>query len=74
MDEQPLYVSSNCLLVKALKYEPVGHAFHYAALKLLGCEKDDTAEVDDQNISIATKEKRNLSLMASNKITMHCWG
>ncbi|OMO62861.1 hypothetical protein COLO4_32862 [Corchorus olitorius] len=50
-DGQPLYVLSNCLPVKALKYEPAGHAFHYAALKLLGCEEDDTAEVDDQNVS-----------------------
>ncbi|XVF41046.1 hypothetical protein PTKIN_Ptkin01aG0248500 [Pterospermum kingtungense] len=48
---QPLYVSSNCLPVKALKYEPAGHAFHYAALKLLGCEEDDATEVDDQNVS-----------------------
>ena len=47
MDEHPLYVSSNCLLIKVLKCEPVGHAFHYAALKLPGCEEDDTAEVDD---------------------------
>ncbi|XVE52354.1 hypothetical protein DITRI_Ditri02bG0116400 [Diplodiscus trichospermus] len=51
VDGQSLYVSSNCLPVKALKYEPAGHAFHYAALKLLGCEEDDTAEVDDQNVS-----------------------
>ncbi|XWS57070.1 hypothetical protein CRYUN_Cryun09bG0140000 [Craigia yunnanensis] len=51
VDGQPLYVSSNCLPVKALKYEPAGHAFHYAALKLLGCEEDDNAEVDDQNVS-----------------------
>ncbi|WRX12334.1 SANT/Myb domain - like 10 [Theobroma cacao] len=51
VDGQPLYVSSNCLPVKALNYEPAGHAFHCAALKLLGCEEDDTAEVDDQNVS-----------------------
>ncbi|XP_022744815.1 dnaJ homolog subfamily C member 2-like [Durio zibethinus] len=51
VEGQPLYVSSNCLPVKALKYEPAGHAFHYAALKLLGCEEDDTSEVDDQNVS-----------------------
>ncbi|EOY19501.1 DnaJ domain,Myb-like DNA-binding domain [Theobroma cacao] len=51
VDGQPLYVSSNCLPVKALNYEPAGHAFHCAALKLLGCEEDDIAEVDDQNVS-----------------------
>ncbi|KAG8490252.1 hypothetical protein CXB51_015460 [Gossypium anomalum] len=46
----PLYVSSNCLPVKALKYEPAGHAFHNAALKLFGCEEDDNTEVDDQKV------------------------
>ncbi|XP_012448956.1 uncharacterized protein LOC105772185 [Gossypium raimondii] len=50
VDGQPLYVSSNCLPVKALKYEPAGHAFHNAALKLFGCEEDDTTEVDDQKV------------------------
>ncbi|XVF82584.1 hypothetical protein PTKIN_Ptkin16aG0061400 [Pterospermum kingtungense] len=50
VDGQPLYVSSNCLPVKASKYEPAGHSFHYAALKLLGCEEDDTAEADDHNV------------------------
>ncbi|KAJ4704396.1 DnaJ subfamily C member 2 [Melia azedarach] len=49
IDGQPIYVSSNCLPVKAAKYEPAGHAFHTAALKLLGCE--DNAEVDEQKVS-----------------------
>ena len=51
VDGQPLYVSSNCLPVKALKYDPAGHAFHHAALKLLGCEEDDSAKVDDKKVS-----------------------
>ncbi|XVF24559.1 hypothetical protein REPUB_Repub13aG0138600 [Reevesia pubescens] len=63
VDGQPLYVSSNCLPVKALKHEPAGHAFHYAALKLLGCEEDDTAEVDDQNVS---KDKESVYMPSSD--------
>ncbi|XVF00130.1 hypothetical protein REPUB_Repub03eG0258500 [Reevesia pubescens] len=63
VDGQPLYVSSNCLPVKALKYEPAGHAFHYAALKLLGCEDDDAAEVDDQNVS---KDKEQVYMPSSD--------
>lgn len=49
VDGQPIYVSSNCLPLKASKYEPAGHSFHASALKLLGCEED--AEVDDQKVS-----------------------
>ena len=48
---QPFHVFSSCLHVRALKYEPAGYAFHYATFKLLGCEEDDTAEVDDQSVS-----------------------
>lgn len=36
VDGQSIYVSSNSLPVKALKYEPAGHAFHAVALKLRG--------------------------------------
>ncbi|XP_022765677.1 dnaJ homolog subfamily C member 2-like [Durio zibethinus] len=63
VDGQPLYVSSNCLPVKAIKYEPAGHAFHYAALKLLGCEDDDTAEVDDRNV---TNDKEQVYMPSSD--------
>jgi hypothetical protein len=43
IDGLPLYVSSNCLHVKALKYEPAGHSFHVVASKLLGLgEKEGT--------------------------------
>ncbi|KDP45934.1 hypothetical protein JCGZ_11837 [Jatropha curcas] len=48
-DGQPVYVSSNSLPIKALKLEPAGHAFHAAALKLLGCEEED-AESADQKV------------------------
>lgn len=49
VDGEPVYFSSNCLPVKASKFEPAGHAFHSAALRLRGwCEKDD--DVDKQNM------------------------
>lgn len=50
VDGQPIYISSNSLPIKALKYEPAGHSFHNAALKLLGCEDD---EVNDDNEQVA---------------------
>ncbi|CAH8323309.1 unnamed protein product [Eruca vesicaria subsp. sativa] len=37
VDGKPLYAFSNSRPVKALNREPAGHAFHSAALKLLGC-------------------------------------
>lgn len=40
VDGVPIYVSSNCLPVKAVKFEPAGNAFHSAALRLLGCEEE----------------------------------
>ncbi|XP_010558034.1 PREDICTED: dnaJ homolog subfamily C member 2-like [Tarenaya hassleriana] len=49
VDGQPLYASSNCLPVKALKLEPAGHAFHSAALKLLGCLEEEATENEGNN-------------------------
>ncbi|KAL1320039.1 hypothetical protein AAHE18_14G027500 [Arachis hypogaea] len=53
VDGQPIFVSSNCLPIKAVKYEPAGHAFHSAALKLLGVREsnedpDSKKVVDDK--------------------------
>jgi DnaJ family protein C protein 2 len=50
VDGQPLHVSSNGLPIKALKLEPAGHAFHTAALKLLGWEEEGT-KTEDQKVS-----------------------
>jgi len=50
VDGQPLHVSSNGLPIKALKFEPAGHAFHTAALKLLGWEEEGT-KTEDQKVS-----------------------
>lgn len=49
IDGQPVYVSSNCFPIKALNFEPAGHAFHSAALKLIGWEVEGT-KVEDQKV------------------------
>ncbi|OVA12286.1 SANT/Myb domain [Macleaya cordata] len=51
VDGQPIYVSSNCLPVKAVNFEPAGHAFHSAALQLLGVCEEEEVQADDQNVS-----------------------
>uniref|UniRef100_A0A7N0T6N3 Uncharacterized protein n=1 Tax=Kalanchoe fedtschenkoi TaxID=63787 RepID=A0A7N0T6N3_KALFE len=46
---EPIFVSSNCLPIKALKYEPAGHAFHEAAMRLIGFfEEEKDEEVEEQ--------------------------
>lgn len=54
-DGKPLYVSSNSLPFKASKFEPAGHSFHSAALRLAGyC--DDDSDRDDESVSSNDKE------------------
>lgn len=62
VDGQPVYVSSNSLPIKALKFEPAGHAFHTAALKLLGCEEED-ADSEGQEVP---KEKEQSYMPSSD--------
>ncbi|KAI4296216.1 hypothetical protein L6164_036192 [Bauhinia variegata] len=50
VDGQPIFVSSNCLPIKATKFEPAGHAFHSVALKFLGVEEDN-ADADDKKLA-----------------------
>ncbi|XP_066345093.1 uncharacterized protein [Miscanthus floridulus] len=57
VDGVPLYVSSNCLPVKALKYEPAGHSFHAAAMKLLGLVEHEDIETDDRSVSLDDKSQ-----------------
>ncbi|XP_054789906.1 uncharacterized protein LOC129295410 isoform X1 [Prosopis cineraria] len=49
VDGQPIFVSSNCFPIKASNFEPAGHAFHSAALKLLGVEEDNP-DGDDKKV------------------------
>ncbi|CAI8583185.1 unnamed protein product [Vicia faba] len=50
VDGQPIFVSSNCSPAKALKYEPAGHSFHSAALKLLGVKKEENKDGDSKKV------------------------
>ncbi|KQJ82202.1 dnaJ homolog subfamily C member 2 [Brachypodium distachyon] len=56
-DGIPLYVSSNCLPVKASKYEPAGHSFHAVALKLRGLDEKEDTETDDRSVSSDDKSQ-----------------
>ena len=57
IDGAPVYVSSNCLPVKASKYEPAGHSFHAAAMKLLGLGEQEDTETDDCSVSSDDKSQ-----------------
>lgn len=57
VDGVPLFVSSNCLPVKALKYEPAGYSFHAAAMKLLGLAEHEDIETDDHSVSSDDKSQ-----------------
>eukprot|EP00252_Welwitschia_mirabilis_P001991 TRINITY_DN11946_c0_g1_i1.p1 TRINITY_DN11946_c0_g1~~TRINITY_DN11946_c0_g1_i1.p1 ORF type:complete len:666 (-),score=203.94 TRINITY_DN11946_c0_g1_i1:400-2397(-) len=47
-DGNPLYISSNCLPVKAPRLEPAGFSFHAAALRLLGHTESTPTESKDK--------------------------
>jgi DnaJ homolog subfamily C member 2 len=57
IDGVPLYVSSNCLPVKALKYEPAGHSFHAVAMKLFGLGEQEDTETDNRSVSSDDKSQ-----------------
>ncbi|GAU24971.1 hypothetical protein TSUD_312060 [Trifolium subterraneum] len=59
VDGKPIFVSSNCLPAKALKYEPAGHSFHSAALKLMGV-KEEKDNKDDIKKVVGNKEQAYL--------------
>ncbi|XP_057537559.1 uncharacterized protein LOC130815194 [Amaranthus tricolor] len=50
VDGKPVYVSSNGLPIKESRFEPAGHAFHVAALRLTGYSEEDS-DRDDQSVS-----------------------
>ncbi|XP_068660931.1 uncharacterized protein [Aristolochia californica] len=54
IEGQAVYVSSNCLPVKAQNFEPAGQSFHNAILKLCGFSEEETeedTEGDDHSVS-----------------------
>ncbi|XP_076942915.1 uncharacterized protein LOC143612951 [Bidens hawaiensis] len=48
---ETVYISSNCLPIKASHFEPAGHSFHDVALKLRGYFEEENVPDDDDNIS-----------------------
>lgn len=63
VDGVPIIVSSNCLPIKASKYDPAGHAFHAAALRLVGHVEESTNEGDVKGVP---KEKENVYVQSSD--------
>ncbi|KAK6931704.1 DnaJ domain [Dillenia turbinata] len=51
VDGEAIFVGSNCLPIKESKFEPAGHAFHLAALKLAGCFEEEVTDGDDQSVA-----------------------
>ncbi|KAK8928458.1 Chaperone protein dnaJ 13 [Platanthera zijinensis] len=62
-DGEPMFASSNCRPVKALNYEPAGHAFHSAALKFHGYYDDEETDTDEQSV---LSDDRNQTYMPSS--------
>ncbi|KAL4570368.1 hypothetical protein LXL04_026020 [Taraxacum kok-saghyz] len=56
LNGESLHVSSNCNPIKASRFEPAGHSFHDAALKLRGCFMEETTE-DNNNNQDSLKDK-----------------
>ncbi|GKB81063.1 DnaJ homolog subfamily C member 2-like protein [Tanacetum coccineum] len=54
---ETINVSSNCLPVKATRFEPDGHCFHDVALKLVGCFMEEKVEDDDEINDSLPKDK-----------------
>ncbi|GAB2228821.1 hypothetical protein Drorol1_Dr00022952 [Drosera rotundifolia] len=65
-DGKPLFVSSNALSVKASKYEPAGHSFHAAALRLSGYHKKEDPSNHDGKIAPSYREKTCVPSYDSN--------
>lgn len=65
VDGESIIVSSNSLPIKALRREPAGHAFHTAALKLVGhfVEKNDKGEDEGKPVS---EEKERVYVQSSD--------
>ncbi|KAK6921555.1 DnaJ domain [Dillenia turbinata] len=51
VDGEPIFVGSNCLPIKASRFEPAGYAFHLVALKLAGCFEEEVTDGDDQSVA-----------------------
>ncbi|KAI3828667.1 hypothetical protein L1987_02775 [Smallanthus sonchifolius] len=60
---EAIYVSSNCLPIKASRFEPAGHSFHDVALKLRGYFEEENVANDDEKLP---KDKENDYMQSSD--------
>ncbi|KAK9067873.1 hypothetical protein SSX86_011984 [Deinandra increscens subsp. villosa] len=60
---EAIYVSSNCLPIKASHYEPAGHSFHDVALKLCGYFEEEIVADDDEHLP---KDKESEYMQSSD--------
>ncbi|GFP99974.1 Dnaj homolog subfamily c member 2 [Phtheirospermum japonicum] len=65
VDGEPINVSSNCLPIKASKLEPAGHAFHAAALRLIG-HSVEAADPDADIEKEVSNEKEHVYVQSSD--------
>ncbi|RAL48831.1 hypothetical protein DM860_001151 [Cuscuta australis] len=56
---EPIFVLSNCLPIKAHRFEPAGHSFHSAALRLSGYLEEENVEDDKAGVP-ADKEQAHM--------------
>ncbi|CAH9113800.1 unnamed protein product [Cuscuta epithymum] len=49
---EPIYISSNCLPIKSHRFEPAGHSFHSAALRLTGYLEEEILEDEKQDVPV----------------------
>lgn len=63
---EPIYVWSNCLPIKAHRFEPAGHSFHSAALRLSGYLEEENVEDNKQDVP---GDKEQAHMYASESYT-----
>lgn len=65
LNGESIFVSSNCYPVKASRFEPAGHSFHDAALKLRGCFMEENTDDNDDNQN-SPKDKEHDYMQSSD--------
>jgi len=64
LNGKPVFLSSNCHPIKASRFEPAGHSFHDAALKLRGCFMEENTD-DDNDSQYSSKDKEHEYMQSS---------
>lgn len=66
LNGEEIHVSSNCVPVKALRFEPAGHSFHEVALKLSGCFTDEGKDIEADDDESLPKDKEQEHMKSSD--------